>query len=283
MPDLIVENMTVTFPTARGDVDVVRDFSLTLGAERVGIVGESGSGKSMSARALLGLVRAPGRVKADRIEFGGKNLLDLPEREWSKVRGRGIAMVMQDPKYSLNPVLTVGEQVAEAGLLHRVFRPSEARAKVLALLESVGIADPTRVFMAYPHQLSGGLGQRAMIAAMLVAAPELLIADEPTSALDVMVRHQVLDLMSREILQRKMGLLLISHDLHMVARYCDRVLIMYHGRVVESCRGDRLFEAKHPYTRGLLGCLPSVATRGAALPTLDRAKLEALSDPASLL
>ena len=274
MPDLIVENMTVTFPGPRGKVDVVRDFSVTIGAERVGLVGESGSGKSMTARALLGLVRPPGNVSAGRFTFGDKNLLKASKRDWINVRGRGIAMVIQDPNYSLNPVQKVGEQVAEAGLLHGIFTRSEARDKAVEMLRSVGISDPHRVFDAYPHQLSGGLGQRAMIAAMLIASPQVLIADEPTSALDVQVRDQVLDLISREILQRQMGLLLISHDLRMVARYCDRVLIMYKGQIVESCTGDRLFEAKHPYTRGLLGCLPSVATRGTTLPTLDRASLE---------
>ncbi|PCE31236.1 ABC transporter ATP-binding protein [Burkholderia ubonensis] len=278
MRELIVEDLSVTYPTLRGDVDVVQHLSMRIGCERVGIVGESGSGKSMTARALMGLVRAPGRVRAARLEFGGQDLLGLSERGWRRLRGSGIGLVLQDPKYSLNPVRRIGEQVAEAGLLHRAFGKGDARAKVLALLAEVGVADPERVAGAYPHQLSGGIGQRAMIAAMLAASPQLLIADEPTSALDVQVRDQVLALLSREIDTRRMGLLLISHDLRMVARFCDRVLIMYRGRVVEECRGDRLFDARHPYTRGLLDCLPSAATRGTTLPVLDRARLDGARD-----
>ncbi|KVA18654.1 peptide ABC transporter ATP-binding protein [Burkholderia ubonensis] len=278
MRELIVEDLSVTYPTLHGDVDVVQHLSMRIGCERVGIVGESGSGKSMTARALMGLVRAPGRVRAARLEFGGQDLLGLSERGWRRLRGSGIGLVLQDPKYSLNPVRRIGDQVGEAGLLHRAFGKGDARAKVLALLAEVGIADPERVAGAYPHQLSGGIGQRVMIAAMLAASPQLLIADEPTSALDVQVRDQVLALLSREIDTRRMGLLLISHDLRMVARFCDRVLIMYRGRIVEECRGDRLFDARHPYTRGLLDCLPSAATRGTTLPVLDRARLDGARD-----
>lgn len=277
MPELTVEKLTVTFPTLQGAVEVVKDVSFAMGAERLGIVGESGSGKSMTARAILGLIHPPGRMTAASLTFGGTDLLQLDSRGWRQVRGRRVSMILQDPKYSLNPVRRIGEQVAEAAVLHGTLARREARARVLEILEAVGVEDSERVYRCYPHQLSGGLGQRVMIAAMLIASPELLIADEPTSALDVMVRGQVLHLMDREISRRGMGLLLISHDLTMVARYCDRVLIMYRGRIVESCRADRLQEAQHPYTRGLLGCLPSAATRGTTLPTLDRARIDQLA------
>lgn len=270
MAELLIEDLTVTYPTATGPVDVVKSLSLRMGAERIGIVGESGSGKSMTARAVLGLVRAPGVAKAGRMAYDGVDLLRQSPAGWRGIRGRRIGMVLQDPKFSLNPVLRIGRQIAEAGLLHRVFTPGQARARVMAMLETVGVDHPDRVFDAYPHQLSGGIGQRVMIAAMMIAEPGLLIADEPTSALDVMVRGQVLEMMDREIRKRGMGLLMISHDLKMVAHFCDRVLVMYQGRVVESCAAKDLFHSQHPYTRGLLNCLPTGQNPGQVLPTIDR-------------
>ena len=274
MPELILQNLQVTFPTWQGEATVVDRVSFAMGTERLGIVGESGSGKSLTARALLGLIRAPGRVSADRMSFDGIDLTRLDARGWRAIRGRRIGMILQDPKFSLNPVQRVGDQIAEVALLHDRLGRRQVHERVLALLDEVGIEDPPRVAASYPHQLSGGLGQRVMIVAMLINSPDLLIADEPTSALDVMVRGQVLQLMDREIARRGMGLILISHDLNTVARYCDRVLIMYRGRIVETCRADRLFEAQHPYTRGLLACLPSAGTRGHRLSVLDRAALD---------
>ena len=274
MPELILQNLQVTFPTWQGEATVVDRVSFAMGTERLGIVGESGSGKSLTARALLGLIRAPGRVSADRMSFDGIDLTRLDARGWRAIRGRRIGMILQDPKFSLNPVQRVGDQIAEVALLHDRLGRRQVHERVLALLDEVGIEDPPRVAASYPHQLSGGLGQRVMIVAMLINSPDLLIADEPTSALDVMVRGQVLQLMDREIARRGMGLILISHDLNTVARYCDRVLIMYRGRIVETCRADRLFEAQHPYTRGLLACLPSAGTRGRRLSVLDRAALD---------
>jgi peptide/nickel transport system ATP-binding protein len=274
MAELAIDDLTVTYPSAQGPVDVVKRLSLRMGAERIGIVGESGSGKSMTARAILGLVRAPGRVAAGRMRYDGTDLARLTPAGWQAVRGRRIAMVPQDPKFSLNPVLRCGRQIAEAGLLHGVFKAAEARERVLRMLETVGVDHPERVHDAYPHQLSGGIGQRVMIAAMMLAEPGLLIADEPTSALDVMVRGQVLEMLDREIRKRGMGLLMISHDLKMVAHFCDRVLVMYRGQVVEACDAKALFDSRHPYTRGLLNCLPTGQNPGQPLPTIDRQAIQ---------
>ena len=275
MPELIVENLQVRFPTWGGEATVVDGVSFAMGAERLGIVGESGSGKSLTARAILGLIRAPGRVQVERMSFDGIDLARLGARDWRAIRGSRIGMILQDPKFSLNPVRRVMDQIAEVALLHDRVSRQQVHARVLEMLAEVGVEDPGRIAGCYPHQLSGGLGQRVMIVAMLINSPDLLIADEPTSALDVMVRGQVLQLMDREIKRRGMGLILISHDLNTVARYCDRVLIMYRGRIVETCKADRLFEAQHPYTRGLLACLPSRHTRGQRLAVLDRAAIEA--------
>ena len=270
MAELLIDKLTVTYPTPRGPVDVVRSLSLQMGSERIGIVGESGSGKSMTARAILGLVRAPGMVQAGRMLFDGNDLTRQTTAGWRQLRGKRIGMILQDPKFSLNPVLPVGRQIAEAGLLHGVFSKREAGQRVMEMLETVGVDNPERVIKAYPHQLSGGIGQRVMIAAMMIASPSLIIADEPTSALDVMVRGQVLEMMDREIRRRGMGLLMISHDLNMVASFCDRVLVMYQGAVVDTCAAKDLFQSRHPYTQGLLNCLPTGAQRGSKLPTIDR-------------
>ena len=267
---LDVENLTVSFPTRTGTFEAVRGISFTLGRERLGIVGESGSGKSMTGRAILRLVRPPGRVIADRIALSGEDLLAKSERQMRKVRGERISMVMQDPKFSLNPVMTVGEQIVEAYRLHARASRSEAKRRALEMLEAVQIRDPERVFGTYPHEVSGGMGQRVMIAMMLIPGPEILIADEPTSALDVSVQGQVLSIMDRLVSDRGMGLIFISHDLNLVASFCDRVLIMYAGRIVETCRADALDQASHPYTRGLLGSLPRLDAPKQRLTVLAR-------------
>ena len=269
-PLLAVEGLTVTFPAPEGPHAVVRDFELTMGREKIGIVGESGSGKSITARSILGLVRHPGRVTARRMELDGTNLLSLSPKGWREVRGKRVGMILQDPKFSLNPVKRIGHQIEETLRLHERVDRGERRRRALEILQAVGIDDPERAYRAYPHELSGGMGQRAMIAAMLVSSPDLLIADEPTSALDVIVREQVLRLLDRLVGERGLGLILISHDLPMVARFCDRILVMYQGRVVETVRASELHSAIHPYTRGLLACLPSSQSRGRMLPTLNR-------------
>ncbi len=267
---LDVQNLWVKFPTRNGVFDAVRGISFSLGKERLGIVGESGSGKSMTGRAILRLIRKPGIVTADRIMLHDKDLMAMSEREMRKVRGQRISMVMQDPKFSLNPVMPVGEQIMEAYAAHATASKADVKRKALDMLEAVSIRDPERVFRAYPHEMSGGMGQRIMIAMMLIPNPEILIADEPTSALDVSVQTQVLSIMDRLVQERGMGLIFISHDLNLVSSFCDRVLIMYAGRIVETCRADKLHEARHPYTRGLLNSLPRLTEPKERLDVLKR-------------
>lgn len=267
---LDIHNLRVSFPTPKGRVEVVKGLSLTLGRERLGIVGESGSGKSMTGRAILRLVREPGRQIADRMIFDGIDLQALSERRMRDLRGARISMIMQDPKFSLNPVMTIGDQIAEALRTHEKLARRDIRARVLEMLVAVRINDPEQVIRLYPHEISGGMGQRVMIAMMLIPRPDLLIADEPTSALDVSVQAQVLDLIDELVRDKGMGLVLISHDLNLVARYCDRILVMNAGEVVESCAAADLSMARHPYTRGLLAAVPRMEETRAELPTLDR-------------
>ncbi|MCF1707905.1 ABC transporter ATP-binding protein [Tabrizicola sp. J26] len=267
---LDVQNLRVTFATEAGPVEAVRGVSFSLGRERLGIVGESGSGKTMTGRAVLRLIRPPGRIEADRMVFDGQNLIEASEREMRALRGKRIGMVMQDPKYSLNPVMTVGDQLTEGLRRRDGLGRRDAEAKAISALEAVQIRDPARVMEAYPHELSGGMGQRVMIAMMLIPEPDLLIADEPTSALDVTVQAEVLAILDRLVRDRGMGLIFISHDLRLVARFCDRVLVMYKGRVVEELQASNLLAAQHPYTRGLLNCLPRIGGPREPLPGLDR-------------
>jgi peptide/nickel transport system ATP-binding protein len=269
-PLLEIDGLTVTFPTARGPVDVVKGISFTLGRERLGIVGESGSGKSMTGRSILRLIRKPGKVTARRMTFDGVDLLSLNERQMRDLRGARISMVMQDPKFSLNPVMTVGEQIAEALVTHKKLPRRELKERVLAMLEAVRINDPSRVAGLYPHEVSGGMGQRIMIAMMLIPEPDLLIADEPTSALDVSVQAQVLDIIDDLVTGKGMGLILISHDLNLVSRYCDRILVMNSGEIVEQCKASDLHNAQHPYTRGLIAAMPRMNEDRDELPVLDR-------------
>jgi peptide/nickel transport system ATP-binding protein len=251
-------------------VEAVRGVSFDLGRERLGIVGESGSGKTMTGRSVLRLIRPPGRIEADSMEFDGQNLMTASETQMRALRGRRIAMVMQDPKFSLNPVMKIGSQLME-GLRQRDHASkAEARAKAIAALNAVQIRDPERVMEAYPHELSGGMGQRVMIAMMLIPNPDLLIADEPTSALDVTVQAEVLSILDNLVKTRGMGLIFISHDLRLVARFCDRVLVMYKGRIVEELAARDLLHAQHPYTQGLLNCLPRIGGSRGPLPALDR-------------
>jgi peptide/nickel transport system ATP-binding protein len=250
--------------------------SLTVGQEKLGIVGESGSGKSLTARAVLKLLPGNASVTADRLAFDGIDVLAASERTMRKIRGRRAGLVLQDPKYSLNPIMTAGDQVAEAWRAHKGGSRKQARAAAIDLLNQVRIRDPARVAALYPHEVSGGMGQRVMIAMMLAPDPELLIADEPTSALDATVQAEILRLLEALVSRRGMGLLLISHDLPLVGRFCDRVMVMYAGQVMEEIAAGNLAHANHPYTRGLLECLPSLAHPKMRLPTLQR-------DPAWLL
>ena len=269
-PLLSVRDLRVSFPTRSGTFEAVRGVSFDLGRERLGVVGESGSGKSMTGRAILGLVRPPGKVTATRLDLDGEPILNLPEKRMRRLRGARISMVMQDPKFSLNPVMTIGRQIIEGYRLHSGQTGRAARQKALDMLAAVQIRDPERVFDAYPHEISGGMGQRVMIAMMLAPDPEILIADEPTSALDVSVRNEVLRIMDQLVRDRGMGLIFISHDLNLVGQFCDRVLIMYAGRVVEELPARDLHAARHPYTRGLLNSLPRLDQPVDRLSTLQR-------------
>ncbi len=267
---LEIDDLHVTFDTEAGPVEAVRGVSFTLDRERLAIVGESGSGKTMTGRSILRLIRPPGRIAAKRMTFDGVDLIAASEAEMRAMRGQRIAMVMQDPKYSLNPVMRIGLQLTEGLRLHERISLRTARKKALEMLEAVQIRDPQRVLRAYPHELSGGMGQRVMIAMMLIPDPDLLIADEPTSALDVTVQQEVLNILDKLVRERGMGLLFISHDLQLVSRFCDRVLVMYRGRIVEELAAAQLNEARHPYTRGLLNCLPKIGGPRGPLPALDR-------------
>jgi peptide/nickel transport system ATP-binding protein len=267
---LVVEDLRVSFHTARRVVEAVRGVSFAVGREKVGIVGESGSGKSMTGRAILRLSPPQARMTAKTLRFQEIDLLASTERQMLKVRGRRISMIMQDPKFALDPVMRVGDQIAEAIPADRRGSRAQDRERVLAMLDSVHIRDPKRVFELYPHEVSGGMGQRIMIAMMLMPEPSLLIADEPTSALDVTVRMRVLAILDELAAQRDLGLIFISHDLNLVASFCDRVLIMYAGRIVEECKASELAHAQHPYTRGLLASLPRIGDTRARLPVLTR-------------
>ena len=269
-PMLSVENLKVQYPTRTGVVQAVRGVSFTLGRERLGIVGESGSGKSQTGRAIMGLTPPQGRVTADRLEFSGINLLTASKAERRALRGGRIAMVLQDPKYSLNPVMSIGRQICETLKTHTSVNTAEAKRRALEMLDAVRISDPERVFGLYPHEVSGGMGQRVMIAMMLIAGPELLIADEPTSALDVTVQLEVLAILDKLVADRGMGLIFVSHDLRLVSSFCDRVLVMYAGRVVEELSSGALSNAKHPYTQGLLDCMPKIGESRHPLPVLNR-------------
>jgi peptide/nickel transport system ATP-binding protein len=268
---LVVDDLRVSFPDRDGGrTEAVRGVSFTLERERLGIVGESGSGKSQTGRAILGLTAPEGLVTAKQMAFHGTDLLNCTPRQRREMRGGRIAMVLQDPKFSLNPVMRIGAQIEETLQAHTRVSNREARAKALAALEAVQIDQPARVYRLYPHEVSGGMGQRAMIAMMLIAEPELLIADEPTSALDVTVQLQVLAILDKLVVERGMGLVFISHDLRLVSTFCDRILVMYAGRVVEEVSAGNLAAATHPYTLGLLNCLPRLGDGRHPLPTLDR-------------
>jgi peptide/nickel transport system ATP-binding protein len=269
-PVLSVEGLSVRF--GRGAVPAVSNVSFDVGRERVGIVGESGSGKSTTGRAIMRLLPPAAVVSAERLDLTGTSLLSKSERQMGALRGKDIALIMQDPRYSLNPVLSIGKQIAEAARLHLGLHKKQAHEAARAMLERVRISDPERVMALYPHQISGGMGQRVMIAMMLLARPKLVIADEPTSALDVSVRKDVLLLLDELVRENNSGLLLISHDIRMVAAFCERIIVMYAGRIVETL--TRLEEARHPYTRGLIAALPDPRNPVRRLAVLDRMKLD---------
>lgn len=269
-PLIRVKNLSVDYPRAR----VVNSISFNLGQERLALVGESGSGKSMTARALMGLVRKPGKVSAQTLEFHNTPLLSLREKQWAALRGNDIAMIMQDPRYALNPVKNLYQQIEEALVRHQRLSKADRRDRVYDMTRATGLAESA--LSRYPGQLSGGMGQRAMIAIALINNPAVLIADEPTSALDARLRHQILELIVRQCEERRMGLLLISHDLPLVAAHCQRVMVMYQGQQVDELPAAQLPQATHPYTRTLWTCRPDAQTYGTDLPVLDRPALQTL-------
>lgn len=267
-----IRNLRISFPTEDGGWhQAVRGVSFSLGREKLGIVGESGSGKSLSGRALLGVLPDYARVEADVMQFDGVDLLKASRRERRKLRGNRLGMVLQDPKFSLNPVMPVGHQIVEAIRIgNRRISARGARKAAIDILDALHIRNPEAVFDRYPHELSGGMGQRVMIGMMVVREPDLLIADEPTSALDVTVQMQVLSILDELVTRRRMGLIFISHDLQLVGRFCDRIIVMYAGQIVETLKAGDLAAAQHPYTRGLLACLPTIDGPLDPLPTLKR-------------
>ena len=259
-PLLEVRNLITGFPTEDGLVRAVDQVSFSVGkGESVALVGESGCGKSVTAMSIMRLLAPPGRIISGEILFKGKDLTKVSDGEMRKYRGNDIAMVFQEPMTSLNPVLKIGEQVSEAIRIHKGMGKKEAWKEAGRMLDLVAIPDPTKRLDDYPHQLSGGMRQRVMIAMALSCDPELLIADEPTTALDVTIQAQIMELLANLQKQLGLGLLLITHDLGVVAEFCERIIVMYTGRVVEEAPVEELFaRPSHPYTRGLLASRPSL-------------------------
>ena len=267
---LQVSNLTTVFDTPRGPVAAVDDVSFTINqGETLGIVGESGSGKSVTALSIMRLVQPPGRIAGGRIVFNGQDLTTLDEKAMRRVRGAGIALIFQEPMTALNPVFRVGDQIAETLLVHGRANRREARAKAIDLLRAVRITDPESRVSDYPHQLSGGMRQRVLIAMALACQPSLVIADEPTTALDVTIQAEILDLLREMKSAFNLSLLLITHDLGVIAETADRVAVMYAGRIVETGPVREIFRHPgHPYTRGLLASMPG-GHRGQRLRAIE--------------
>jgi oligopeptide/dipeptide ABC transporter ATP-binding protein len=281
-PLLSVEDLRVEFWTSRGTVYAVNGISFDIApGETLGIVGESGCGKSVTSLALLGILSRAGKVVEGTAMFEGNDLLRLSDDRLRKIRGRDIAMIFQDPMTSLNPVLTVGRQIREALETHFDLEKKDAEARVAELLDRVGIPSPKARLKDYPHQFSGGMRQRAMIAMALACEPKLLIADEPTTALDVTIQAQILNLLRELVAERDAALILITHDLGVVAGMCERVNVMYAGMFMETGSADQLFNRpRHPYTLGLLQSIPRLdATRKEALRPIEGAPRDMLRAP----
>lgn len=263
-PLLSIEGLRIEFGTPAEPLVAVKDVGLTVGAgEIVGLIGESGSGKSLTCRSVLRLLTPPGRVTAGRVLFEGRDVLAMSGKELRNFRAHDVGMIYQDPFSSLNPVFRVGAQVAETLRLNRGLSRAEAKQAVVELLDSVGIPDPQRRALAYPHELSGGMRQRIMIALATASQPRLLVADEPTTALDVTTQAQILALLERLRREQGMSVLLVSHDFGVIAQVCDRVAVMYGGHVVETGSLTTLYDdPQHPYTRALLSSVPSLHAAG---------------------
>lgn len=263
---LDVRNLSVSY--GGGGVCAVDGVDISLAGGKLGLVGESGSGKSTVGRAIMRLLPPAARINADRMMYQGRDLLKASYGELCALRGDRIALIMQDPRYSLNPVLKIGTQVAETAILHRGLSKKAAMEAARDMLERVRIKNVDRVMQSYPHQVSGGMGQRVMIAAMLLVRPRLVIADEPTSALDVSVRGEVLELLDDLVSENGSSLILISHDIRMVSAFCEEIAVMYRGRIVEKL--SHLADARHPYTRGLIDAMPDARNPVRRLKVLDR-------------
>jgi peptide/nickel transport system ATP-binding protein len=270
---LEVRGLRVEFPTRRGVLTALSDVSLTIApGEILGVVGESGAGKSMTGLAVLGLLEPPGRIAAGEIRVAGRRIDSLGERALEKVRGREIGAIFQDPLTSLNPLFTVGQQLVETIRLHLHLRGRAARARAIELLAEVGIPAPAERVDQYPHQFSGGMRQRVVIALALAAEPKLIIADEPTTALDVSIQAQITALLRRLCDERGAGVMLVTHDMGVIAETADRVAVMYAGRVIEVGPVAEVVRAPaHPYTRGLMGCIPALRRRVESLTQIDGA------------
>src|SRR6186997_121929 len=283
-PLLVVNNLHVRFGTERGLVYAVNGISFDIApGETLGIVGESGCGKSVTSLALLGILARNGRVTKGTAMFGGRDLLKLDDEQLRSVRGREIAMIFQDPMTSLNPVLTVGRQIREALQTHFAMDKAQANRRAAELLDQVGIPSPDMRLRDYPHQFSGGMRQRAMIAMALAGEPKLVIADEPTTALDVTIQAQILELLRKLVSERDTALILITHDLGVVAGMCERVNVMYGGMFMETGSADQLFgQPRHPYTLGLLQSVPRLdATRRVKLQAIEGAPRDMLQPPSA--
>jgi oligopeptide/dipeptide ABC transporter ATP-binding protein len=261
---LTIQGLSTQFFTHSGRIRAVDDLSLTLGQGRVlGLVGESGCGKTVTALSILNLVPPPGRIVAGKILFEGRDLLALPEAEMRTVRGARIAMIFQEPMTALNPVFTVGDQIGEVLTVHRNLSPRDARDGAVELLRSVGIPSPEKRVDEYPHQLSGGMRQRVMIAIAIALRPALILADEPTTALDVTIQAHILELLGRIQAEMGMAMILVTHDLGLIAERAHEVAVMYAGRIVEQASTAELFaDPRHPYTRGLMASIPRPGEEG---------------------
>jgi len=281
-PILTIENLHITFSTYGGTVKAVRGVDLYLNkGETLAIVGESGCGKSVTSNAIMQLIpRPPGKIADGRILFKGKDLTTLTEPEMRKIRGVDISMIFQDPMTALNPTLTIGTQLIEGLLQHKQISRTKAKKRALDMMELVGIPNPQERLKQYPHQFSGGMRQRIVIAIALICEPDLLIADEPTTALDVTIQAQILDLFKE--IQQKMGIsiILITHDLGVVANIADRIAVMYAGKIIEvGTTREVFYEPEHPYTQGLLHSVPRLDTQGEKLISIDGTPPDLFSPP----
>jgi len=268
---LAVEGLRVEFPTRQGTLVAVDGVSLTIApGEVLGVVGESGAGKSLTGAAVIGLIDPPGRIGAGEIRLDGRRIDNLPPEALRRIRGREIGAVFQDPLTSLNPLYTIGQQLVETITTHLDLTPAAARARALELLGEVGITAPKRRFNHYPHQFSGGMRQRVVIALALAAKPKLIIADEPTTALDVSIQAQIISLLKGLCRDHGTAVMLITHDMGVIAETADRVAVMYAGRIVEvGPVADVIHRPQHPYTRGLMGSIPTIAAEREALEQID--------------